>query len=154
MCLSNREFALEPLSALKKATTTSTSHCFLRTVVAAVLAGVSLPLAVSSSSKRDKETGKKNRHCGEWCAAVPGKTPCLMDALTVPCKGKHCQTTAGLWSLFALGPKTKPRPVSCKLHKAGLAHPVGAGLCVLPACLTPKINPLRHPAPTGLGVFC
>jgi hypothetical protein len=149
----NRELTLQPLSALEEATTSSSSH-YLATVVAAILAGVSLLSPLSSSSKCEEETGKKLRKCGEWCATAPGETPCRMDATIVPCKGdKYCQTTAGLWSLFALGPKTKPRPVSCELYKAGLVYPVGSVPCD-PACWTPEFNPKRHPAPTGLGVFC
>ena len=101
------------------------------------------------NSHKEKD---KTRMCADWCASVNDEsTPCRMDESIVPCKGKHCQTTCGLWNLFVLPQKN--RPVTCEMYKSGLAYPIGAKPCD-PKCLIPEVSPRRYPEPTGLGVFC
>jgi hypothetical protein len=109
---------------------------------------------VSSSTHCDaKERKRKIPVCGEWCEKADCETPCMMDHKLMPCRGEHCQTKAGLWNLFVLGPRTKHRPVPCEMYKAGIGYPIGGTPCDA-NCLIEEISPTRYPMPTGFGVFC
>lgn len=93
------------------------------------------------------------RMCGEWCAKVPYDTPCRLDQKYRPCRDSWCQTKAGLWNAYILGPRNKLRPVSCDLYKLGAGYPLGATPCDA-SCLIPEVRKQRYPQPTGFGILC
>jgi hypothetical protein len=108
-----------------------------------------------SEEKSPNITTTSDRVCGKWCAhaATPADTPCIMNKQIIPCRGEYCRTTAGLWSLFAMGSMKKKRVVPCELYAAGAGYPIGGVPCD-PACLIDEIKAERYPAPTGYGVMC
>jgi hypothetical protein len=108
-----------------------------------------------SEEKTPNLTTTSDRVCGKWCAhaATPADTPCIMNKKIIPCRGEWCRTTAGRWSLYAMGSMKKKRVVPCELYSAGVGYPIG-GIPCDPACLIDEIKTERHPAPTGYGLLC